>query len=168
MVSVDEGLLHKVAERMAETPTYSDDDSPESILSVAAAAYSTGGDAIQPDEEVTQPSGFDPQAAALFEAVMESAFLVANADDDFDAAERAAFQRVIVEACQGLVIGNYCQDLGPGDSDDVCAFHRAMMEVHQATVGALARWTLADLLARPRPLNPDFQLSCKMVDTLND
>ncbi len=103
MVSVDEGLLHKVAERLAEPPSYTEDDSGGSILTVAAAAYSSGARHIPPDEEVTQPTGFDPQAAALFEAVLESAFLVANADGEFDATERSAFQQVVLEACQGKV-----------------------------------------------------------------
>jgi Rrf2 family protein len=53
-----------------------------------------------------------------------------------------------VEACQGMVVGDYCRSVDlPGVA--VCAFHRAMAEVHRATVAALARWTLADLLADP-------------------
>lgn len=103
METVDKGLLHKVAERLAEPPSYSEDPDSGSILTVAASAYSSGARVLPPGEEVTQPTGFDPQAAALFEAVVESAFLVANADGDFDARERSAFQQVVVEACQGKV-----------------------------------------------------------------
>lgn len=56
----------------------------------------------------------------------------------------------VVEACQGLLVGNYCRALeAPGVA--TCAFHRAMEEVHRATRQALSRWTLADLMRRPTP-----------------
>jgi Rrf2 family protein len=50
----------------------------------------------------------------------------------------------IVEACQGLVTGDYCQETD--ESVEVCGFHKAMRELHQVTVEALDRWTLAALL----------------------
>lgn len=100
MVSVDEGLLSKVAARIAEPPGYADEGTTGSILTVAAAAYSSGA---RPVEDTTQPTGFDPQAAALFEAVLEGAFLVANSDGHFDHAERQAFRQVILTACHGKV-----------------------------------------------------------------
>ncbi len=56
----------------------------------------------------------------------------------------------IVEACQGLLISNYCQSIGDEDGP-VCAFHRAMWEVRMATRDALARWSLEDLARRPGP-----------------
>jgi Rrf2 family protein len=65
----------------------------------------------------------------------------------------------IVEACQGLIVGNYCQGLG-GASTGVCGFHRAMQEVHDATVKTLSRWTLADLVQQPAPAEAT---SCKMA-----
>lgn len=56
----------------------------------------------------------------------------------------------VVEACQGLLVGNYCRAIdAPGVG--VCAFHEAMADVHRSTVQALSRWTLADLLERPTP-----------------
>jgi len=65
----------------------------------------------------------------------------------------------VVEACEGVLVGNYCRSLEvPGVA--VCAFHQAMSEVHRATVSALARWSLADLLARPTPESPNA--TCKM------
>jgi tellurite resistance protein len=69
-------------------------------LSIAAASYGwkSNGD------EVTQPTGFDPEAARLFEAVVEAAYLVANADGEFDTAEQSAFRHVVVTACGGLVV----------------------------------------------------------------
>jgi len=65
----------------------------------------------------------------------------------------------IVEACQGLLIGNYCETI-KDHIDPVCAFHQAMVEVHQATLGVLMRWTLADLASRPRPAG--CNLGCKI------
>ena len=70
-----------------------------SILSLAATSYSA-----QPSEDATVPTGFDPQAVALFEAIVEGAYLVANADGVFDGEERKAFERVVVEACGGTVV----------------------------------------------------------------
>lgn len=68
----------------------------------------------------------------------------------------------VVEACQGLLVGNYCRALDhPGFP--VCAFHQAMADVHRATVEALSRWTLADLLEQPTPGRlPASGPPCKM------
>ncbi|WP_437837461.1 tellurite resistance TerB family protein [Sorangium sp. So ce1153] len=70
-----------------------------SILAQAARAYS----ARPPIEDITMPTGFDPAAVALFETIIEAAFLVANADGHFDEAERKRFQDIVVDACQNLV-----------------------------------------------------------------
>jgi tellurite resistance protein len=70
-----------------------------SILAKAATAYS----ARPMIDESAQLTGFDPGAAALFEAVVEAAFLVANADGVFDQDERAAFQSVVAIACDNVV-----------------------------------------------------------------
>jgi Rrf2 family protein len=56
----------------------------------------------------------------------------------------------IVETCQGLMVTNYCDAIGDA-TGPVCAFHRAMWEVREATRETLARWTLADLVAQPVP-----------------
>jgi tellurite resistance protein len=82
-----QSLLGKVAQALSEPPSYT------------AREGATGPD----DEEVTQPTGFDPSVAALFEAVVESAFLVADADGDFDDTERHAFKQVVVLACSDKV-----------------------------------------------------------------
>jgi len=55
----------------------------------------------------------------------------------------------IAEACQGKILENYCS--GANDPDAVCAFHRAMLELHDCIVGSLSRVTLADLAAKPEP-----------------
>ncbi len=52
-----------------------------------------------PPGDATVPTGFDPLAVALFEAIVEGAYLVANADGVFDDEERRTFERVVVAAC---------------------------------------------------------------------
>lgn len=68
----------------------------------------------------------------------------------------------IVEACQGLLVGNYCRSLD-GSGMPTCAFHLAMEDVYRATREALTRWSLADLMRRPTPakIGPDGP-PCKM------
>ncbi|MFO0571526.1 MAG: tellurite resistance TerB family protein [Polyangiaceae bacterium] len=95
----DESLLGRVAEKLSEPPSYAEPGQRGSILTVAAASFGSK----PTTDDVTQPTGFDPEAAALFEAVVESAYLVAHADGEFDAAERTAFEQVVVTACQGAV-----------------------------------------------------------------
>lgn len=114
----DESLLGKVATQLSRPPSYAAGGSKASILSIAAASYGwkSNGD------EVTQPTGFDPEAARLFESVVEAAFLVANADGDFDTAEQSAFRHVVVTACGGLVVERQVSallaDLGDQLSED--------------------------------------------------
>ncbi len=52
----------------------------------------------------------------------------------------------IVEACQGVIVGRFCQSDVKGD---ICSFHQVALELHEATVSVLKRWTLADLIVRP-------------------
>jgi len=98
MSATDSTLIGKVARQLSRAPTYSERGVKDSILVAAATSYG----ARSPDD-LTQPTGFDPEAARLFEAIVESAYLVANADGEFDAAERQAFQHVVVSACDGRV-----------------------------------------------------------------
>jgi Rrf2 family protein len=53
----------------------------------------------------------------------------------------------VVEACQGAIVGDYCSSSRPSSS--YCSFHRAAIELQQATTGVLERWSLADLLKKP-------------------
>ena len=55
----------------------------------------------------------------------------------------------IVEACQGKILGSFCQDAD--DLSKTCGFHHAAAELHQAVVGTMSRWTLQHFLDRPRP-----------------
>lgn len=68
--------------------------------------------------------------------------------------------RHIVEACQGVLMGDHCHRTQlPGPT---CGYHRAMQDVHNATLAALARWTLADMLQVPvHPVAADVG-ECKM------
>ncbi len=99
MSVADPAFLTKVAHSLADAPDNRDAGAPGSILVVAAASYG----ARPADDENTIPTGFDPLAAALFEAVVEAAFLVANADGDFDADERRAFSTVVLQATRQSV-----------------------------------------------------------------
>ena len=92
-------LLSRVAASIAQGQPSETGKEQKSILSQAAASY-----ARKPDgAEATIPTGFDPLAASLFEAVIEAAFLVANADGDFDVTERDTFEKVFHEACHNTV-----------------------------------------------------------------
>jgi tellurite resistance protein len=99
MTDVDESLLDRVASKLSLPPSYAEAGTKASILTVAAASYGSR----PTTEDVTQPTGFDPDAAALFEAVVEAAYVVAIADGHFDDTERAAFEHVVIAACEGIV-----------------------------------------------------------------
>lgn len=94
MSAPDNELLAKVVQSLSQPSLDAAGEATGSILGVAAASYGSRPD----EEETTIPTGFDPRAAVLFEAVVEAAFLVANADGEFDADERAAFEDVVVRA----------------------------------------------------------------------
>ena len=68
----------------------------------------------------------------------------------------------IVEACQGKILPDYCQD--HPRLKEVCAYHRAMSELQRAIVETLERWTLADLAAKPAP-SPALRgvAPCRMI-----
>lgn len=55
----------------------------------------------------------------------------------------------IVEACQGAILGDFCSEAE--DRAQTCGFHQAGAELHDAIVGVLTRWTLADFLTKPAP-----------------
>jgi tellurite resistance protein len=108
-------LLARVARSPSTKPV--DPSNPVSILSLAAASYGA-----RPSEDATVPTGFDPLAVALFEAIVEGAYLVATADGVFDDAERKLFERVVLAACSGSVppqhISSLVSDLGDQLAED--------------------------------------------------
>jgi tellurite resistance protein len=87
-------LLARVARSPSAQGIAFSPDHPLSILALAAASYG-----LRPSADATVPTGFDPVAVALFEAIVEGAYLVANADGVFDGGERRTFERVVVAAC---------------------------------------------------------------------
>lgn len=117
MPPVTESLIGKVAQELSRAPSYSQRGVKESILVAAATSYGS-----KSPDDLTQPTGFDPEAARLFEAILESAYLVANADGEFDDTERQAFEHVIVAACNGRVgevqIAALLQDLAEQLEED--------------------------------------------------
>jgi tellurite resistance protein len=107
MPEVDESLINRVATKLSQPPSYAEPGTRGSVLTVAAASYGSK----PTTDDTTQPTGFDPEAAALFEAVVESAYIVANADGEFDATERKTFQHVVITACEGFVGENQMEAL---------------------------------------------------------
>jgi len=69
-----------------------------SILTLAAASYGA-----KVTDDSTVPTGFDPNAARLFEALVEGAYLVASADGVVDESERQTFEKVVAAASGGIV-----------------------------------------------------------------
>jgi tellurite resistance protein len=99
MPVADARLLEKVARGLSEPRVEAQGGAKCSILTVAAGSYG----ARPPADESTVPTGFDPRIAALFESIVEAAYLVATADGQFDDAEKRAFEQVVVVACGGAV-----------------------------------------------------------------
>jgi len=91
-------LLARVARTASSRDVLLESEAPTSILYLAAASYGS-----RPAEDATVPTGFDPVAVVLFEAIVEAAYVVANADGVFDDDERQTFQRVVAVACGGAV-----------------------------------------------------------------
>jgi len=108
-------LLARVARAKSGPAPSGDPDVVVSILGLAAASYGA-----RPADEATVPTGFDPLAVSLFEAIVEGAYLVASADGVFDADERRTFETVVTTACGGVVVAKQISDL-VGDLADVLA-----------------------------------------------
>jgi DNA-binding IscR family transcriptional regulator len=66
----------------------------------------------------------------------------------------------IVESCQGLIVSNYCREIER--NGEVCSFHLAMQELHEATLKTLAAWTLKRLMASPARCPGTEITDCKM------
>jgi tellurite resistance protein len=108
-------LLARVARAKSGPAPSGDPDTSVSILGLAASSYGT-----RPADDATVPTGFDPLAVALFEAIVEGAYLVASADGVFDAEERRTFEKVVTTACGGVVVAKQISDL-VGDLADQLA-----------------------------------------------
>jgi Rrf2 family protein len=66
----------------------------------------------------------------------------------------------IVEACQGTIVGDFCQASWPACS--CCGFHHAALDLHNAITGALSRWTLDQFIAIPTGVEGVHGPNCLM------
>jgi tellurite resistance protein len=121
-------LLGRVARAQSGAAPSGDPDRPISILSLTAASYGA-----KPAEESTIPTGFDPLAVVLFEAIVEGAYLVAAADGVVDEDERRVFERVVTAACGGVVLERQITELV---GDLAALLERDGMDKRVAEVGA--------------------------------
>ncbi|AKT42441.1 TerB family tellurite resistance protein [Chondromyces crocatus] len=152
-----QSLLDRVARQISRPPTSAPDAA--SLLSRIANAYS----ALPVIDEEMGLTSFDPDAAALFEAVVEATFLVAHADGHFDAEERAAFQTVVSSACGGAVkaprldalIADFTEQLAEDGQEKrtrmigrTITVHHQQMEVMR--MAALMAWASGGVSAEER------------------
>lgn len=110
----DEKKINLLAKVARSTRSMHPGDAKVSILALAAASYGA-----RPSDDATVPTGFDPHAVVLFECIVEAAYLVASADGVIDAAERRTFERLVVEACGGVVGETQVRDLVADLADQV-------------------------------------------------
>lgn len=109
MASVPDGdFVARVAAKMGEPPRYAQEGKAPDVGVPGASPSLLLVSAIQfgrrpVHEEHTHPSGFDPRGAALFEAIVESAYLVATADGHFDDEEQQLFQHIVLTTCAGTL-----------------------------------------------------------------
>jgi tellurite resistance protein len=94
----EQGLLSRVAAAIAAAASELDEPEAPSLVSVTSEAY-----ALHPGADRPAPEDFDAEAAAFFEALVESVYLVANADGIFDETEQRAFREVMSAALGGRV-----------------------------------------------------------------
>lgn len=66
----------------------------------------------------------------------------------------------VFEACQGLLTANYCRDSNHGK--EVCSYHTAMKELHEATIKILSNWTIKGLLKNPARCPEEGPTDCRM------
>jgi Rrf2 family protein len=58
----------------------------------------------------------------------------------------------IIEACQGVLVGSYCQGEFPLEA--TCAYHQAAVALRKAIEEVLSSFSLAQLAKKPRPTRP--------------
>ncbi len=68
----------------------------------------------------------------------------------------------VVEACQGTIVGAYCQSVCR--PSEICAFHQAAKQLETAIRETLSRWTLDQLMRKPsRPNLLSDGFACVML-----
>ncbi len=127
MQTLTDRLLDKVVDSLGQPLRWDGQGQDEPLLLACAARYS--GEMKDPKEG--GGFGFDADAAALFEAIVEGAYLVAHADGVFDATEQQAFGRLVWEICGGRIsegqLQALVQDLGSQLREDGLARRLAMV-----------------------------------------
>jgi tellurite resistance protein len=161
--------------RIARTPhvTHAGASSDRSILTLAAASYGS-----RPTDEATVPTGFDPNAAALFESIVEGAYLVASADGVFDDEERRTFERIVTAACGGAVPQRHVADLVADLADQLeedgldRRIHRLSESLGRREhaqevlrIAALIAQVSEDVSDVERAVLEKLALACKLEDT---
>ncbi len=176
MSVADERLLEKVARGLSVPWAGGDPTVHGSILTVCAGVYG----ARPVTDETTIPTGFDPQAAALFEAIVEAAYLTATADGVLDDSEREAFAQVVIDACGGAVdettLHNLLADLGDQLEEDgldrrIAALGSTVTKLEHQREGLLAHVSGGVSDAERAVLNKlaaKFQLAASEVDAALD
>lgn len=98
---VPDSILSQLARCLQVSPPDAEAGTRGSIFGITASAYSFR--ARHDELELTQPTGFDPQAVRLFEALIEGAYLVLCADGPCSEAEHKALVQVVLKACTGVL-----------------------------------------------------------------
>jgi tellurite resistance protein len=165
-------LLAKVARTPHNPHEGGQASADRSILTLAAASYGS-----RPTDEATVPTGFDPFAAALFESIVEGAYLVATADGIFDDEERRTFERIVTAACGGAVpqshVANLVADLADQLSEDgverrIERLSEGVQREEQALevlrIAALIAQVSDDVSAVERDVLGKIALACRLAD----
>lgn len=126
-------------------------------IAIKSLIYLTlrGGDRLIPPYEIAEKMGCSPSYLAKIMAQLVKAGILRSHRGPQGGMALARDAReidlmAVVEATQGLLIGNYCRSIGD-EIGPVCGFHRAMWDVRSSMAQALKRWTLADLADTPGP-----------------
>jgi len=99
MSAPEKSFLDRVAQAIAQPGPNAPRGVRHSILAQAARVHGQ-----RPlGDEATAPTGFDPNAAALFEGTVETAYLVATADGPLDPTEDAVLRAIVGIGCDGKV-----------------------------------------------------------------
>ncbi len=112
-----------------------------------------GGDGVLSPRRIAEELGESPTyLAKVTRALVKAGILRAEKGVKggvwLGRAPRQITLLAVVEACQGTILGNYCQE---GCSPKLtCAYHQAAEELRDAIVGTLGHWTLDQLQQKPR------------------
>lgn len=138
----------------------------ETALQALLYLIKRGADAPVPPAEIARELGASPSYMSKIATLLVKADVL-RAHRGVHGGVTLARQRSeialleVVEACQGRILGDYCQEFDRPEL--VCAFHRAMLELHTAIVEILRRWTLEDLAAKPGPSRElEGMVNCRM------